>query len=535
MLPLLHVSVCPTMQTSLDLQHALFRHQQRQIDALVAGASKAFKAYEARYRRASTSFRRVISVADVHRRVAGADIVHVGDYHTLRFAQRTYLDLLKHALQTGRRVVVALEFVEGRHQHAVDEYLGGRLSDRAFLDEIGHPYTGAFDIWPHFKPIFELARLRRLEVLAIDKRASGPKSLPTRDAYAARRIAEAARADDRPLVLVLMGQYHVAPQHLPVHVTKALGRCERRQLVVFQNPEGAWWKLARAGLVDGADAIELTDDVLAIFNASPIVCQRTFLDYCEAEAGDAPLENGGIGATVRTLVKEISRIVGVRVKDPLSKLEVLTPNELDVLDRLQRRGGFSPKELGELKQHVLSGQSAFIPRARAIWLAGFSLNHAAEEAAHFVRYCAVGSAMEQSRPRADAFWARCVEEAIAFFGSKLVNPRRTCTSLMTWSSHFLNDTPGHKATAAFVLALSSAPDVRVADVKRLVPTSLEQFTAVTHALGYLLGEALFQAHRAGRLDKAEVRALFTDRLEDGAEAYMRWLGVARPASSRRAA
>ncbi|MCA2977161.1 MAG: ChaN family lipoprotein, partial [Myxococcaceae bacterium] len=482
------------MQTSLDLQQALFRHQQRQIDALVAGASKPFKAYEARYRRASRAVRRVISLSELHRRVAAADVVHVGDYHTLRFAQRAFVDLLKHALQTGRRVVVALEFVEGRHQHAVDEYLAGRLTDRAFLDEIGHPYSGAFDIWPHFKPIFELARRRRLELVAIDKRATGPKSLPQRDAYAARRIADAARADDRPLVLVLMGQYHVAPAHLPAEVTRALGAHARRQLVVFQNPEGAWWKLARAGQVDAVDAIELSDDVLALFNASPIVCQRTFLDYCEAEAGDAPVDDGGLAGTVRTLAREIARLTGVRIKDQLARLEVLTPNELDVLDRLRRRGGFSKRELGELEQHVLSGQSAFIPRANAIWLSGFSLNHAAEEAAHFVRHCAVGSAMEQSRRRTDAFWARCVEEAIAFFGSKLVNPRRTCTSLTTWASHFLHDTPGLKATAAFVLALSSAPDVRHPEVRRLVPTGLEQFTAVTHAMGYLLGAALFEAH-----------------------------------------
>lgn len=525
------------MPTALDLQHALFRHQQRQIDALVVGASKAFKAYEARYRRASRNYRKIISVAEVHQRVAAADVVHVGDYHTLRFAQRTYLELLKHALRTGRRVVVALEFVEGRHQHTADQYLAGRLTDRAFLDEIGHPYSGAFDIWPHFKPIFELAKLRKLELIAIDKRASGPKSLPTRDGYAARRIAEVARADDRPLVLVLMGQYHLAPRHLPALVEKHLGRATRRQLVVFQNPEGAWWKLARQGLADATDAVELSDDVLAIFNASPVVCQRTFLDYCEAEAGDAPVDDGGLASTVRTLAKEIGRLVGVSVREPLSRLEVLTPRELDVLDRLERRGGFSKKELSELQEHVLSGQSAFIPKARAIWLSGFSLNHAAEEAAHFVRHCAVGSAMEQSRPRADAFWARCVEEAIAFFGSKLVNPRRICTSLATWGSHFLHDTPGLKSTAAFVLALSSAPDVRDPEVKRLVPPTLAQFTAVTHALGYLLGEALFQAHRAGRLERSDVRSLFTDPLTDGAGSYMRWLEVARsrPAARRTAA
>lgn len=513
------------MQPSLALQQALFRHQQRQIDALVAGASPAFKAYEARYRRASRHVRKTVPMAQVHARVREADIVHVGDYHTLRFAQRAFLDLLTRAIGSGRRVVLALEFVEARHQATLTRYLAGGLSDRRFLEAIGHPYSGAFDIWPHFKPLFEAARRERLEVIAIDRRASGSRSLTIRDEAAAKLIAKAARADDRPLVLVLMGQYHVAPGHLPACVSKALGRVKRRQLVIFQNPEGAWWRLARKGLADTTEAIEHGDDVLGIFNASPLVCQRTFLDYCEAEAGDAPIEDGGIASTVRALAKAIAKLAGVQVTRALPKLEVLTPLDLDVLERLKRRGGFSRAELSALEKHVLSGQSAFVPRARTIWLSGFSLNHAAEEAAHFVRHCAIGDELERTRPWADAFWTRCVEEAIGFFGSKLVNPKRTCPSLEEWAAHFRHGSTGTKQTAAFVLALSSLPDVTRPDVRRLLPTTFEQFNATSHALGYLLGDALYRAHRAGRLERSHIRELFNEPIVSGPAAYDRWLGL----------
>ncbi|MBL8921838.1 MAG: ChaN family lipoprotein [Myxococcaceae bacterium] len=515
------------MQPSLALQLALFRHQQRQIDALVSGASSAFKSYEARYRRASTRVRAALSMGQVYGRVREADVVYVGDYHTLRYAQRAFLDLVSHAGRSGRRLVLALEFVEARHQTVLERYLAGRLSDRRFLEGIGHPYSGAFDIWPHFKPIFELARREKLEVIAIDKRASGPRSLAIRDEVAAKLIAKAAKAEDRPLVLALVGQYHVAPAHLPACVTRALGTTRRRQLVVFQNPEGAWWRLARAGKVDVTDAVEHGDDVVGVFNASPVVCQRTFLDYCEAEAGDAPIEDGGMAATVRALARAIGRLAGVPVTKALARLEVLTPLDLDGLERIGRRGQFSRRELEALRRHALSGQSAFVPRARTIWLSGFSLNHAAEEAAHFVRHCATGAAMERDRPWGDAFWARAVEEAIGFFGSKLVNPKRTCPTLDEWASHFRHGSAPQKQTAAFVLALTSLPDVTSASVRRLLPTSSEQFNAVSHAIGYLLGEALYQAHRAGRLDRAQLRALFTDPIVSGPTSYARWAALSR--------
>ena len=216
------------MRTSLTLQLSLFRSQKALIARAVEGGSPAFRAYEARYRRRTSTYQRAISLAQVHASVAEADVVYVGDYHTLRSAQGNYLRLAEEACRTGRRVVLALEFVEGRHQDALDLFMSGKLGERAFLTRIEHPYHGGFDIWPGFAPILAFAREKGLEVVAIDKRASGPKSLERRDAYAASRIAAVARADDRPLVLALVGQFHVAPPHLPAEVQRRLGSVERR-------------------------------------------------------------------------------------------------------------------------------------------------------------------------------------------------------------------------------------------------------------------------------------------------------------------
>ena len=76
-------------------------------------------------------------------------------------------------------------------------------------------------------------------------------------------------------------------------------------------------------------------------------------------------------------------------------------------------------------------------------------------------------------------------------------------------------------TAAFVLALSSL-DARSPDARRLLPSTLEQFNAVSHALGYMLGDALYRAHRAGRLDRSAIRALFTTPIDSGPEAFAKW-------------
>lgn len=525
------------MRSSLTLQRSLYQHQQKQIADRVQGASAAFRAYEARYRRATRSYRRVIELDDVYRRIAEADVVHVGDYHTLRLAQQTYLDLARHALSSRRRVVLALEFVEGRHQATLDAFLAGRLKSRTFLERIGHPYRGPFDIWPGFEPILELARRHRLEVVAIDRRATGPRSLSVRDEYAAQRIAKAARAGDRPLVLSLIGQFHVAPGHVPRAVERELGRGAVKQLVVYQNAEGAWWRLARAGLAETARAVELSDAELCVFSASPVVCQRSFLDYVEAESGDAPIAERGLGQTFRHLARDIGRLTGVRVGAALDDVAVLTAGDLGAFEQLKARGRFTPSELAHLRRHVLSRESAWIPRAKAAWLASLSLNHAAEEAAHCVRYLAVGDAMARERPRDEAFWARCLEEALGFFGSRLVNPARRCTSLEEWAHTFESGAPGEaQRVAAFVLALASALPEDTRTSRRLLPLApLSLFNGVSHALGYLLGDALAKAFARGEVSRQEVRALFEDRFDEPQATFRAWMRRLAPSAVRRAA
>ncbi|QSQ14946.1 ChaN family lipoprotein [Myxococcus landrumensis] len=512
------------MRDSLALHHALFRRQRAQIARVVDGQTDAFRSYEARYRRRTASYRRVLPLSDVHQRVRASDVVYVGDYHTLPLAQQTYVELAEHALTTGRRVVLALECIEGRHQPSLDAWSAGRLSERSLLARLGASTDGTgFGPGNSLRALLSFARRNRLEVVGIDRRAQGERSLALRDAYAAERIARVARAEDRPQVLVLVGQYHIAPCHLPAQVERALGDDTRRGLVVYQNAEGVWWRLARDGSMGSAEAVELADDTVCLLNASPVVCQQSFLDYLEAEAGDTPWVDRGASERFREMAALIGRLAGVPVGRALESVEVTTVADGDVLARIQRRGRFTQAELSQLRRHILSRESSYIPRARTAYLASLSLNHAAEEAAHFVRHCAVGPAMEAPRTASEAFYARCMEEALGFFGSRLVNPRRTCLGLAEWAKRFGETRGLDRQISAFVLAHKAAEMEAPEEAVKLLPLRKDRlFHGVSHALGYLLGDMLYRAFDEGHLAKTEVRALFRDPFVDARAAYFTW-------------
>jgi hypothetical protein len=500
------------MRSSLSLERLLFAHQKRQIAALVQPASPSFRRYERRYQRATARFRRVIEPAEVVRRAMMSDVVYMGDYHTLRLAQHGFADLVEAAaLGSTRRVVLALEFVEAQKQQTLDAFLSGKITEQRFLKRIGHGSRGGFEIWPGFRRVLEVARRLHLEVVAIDRRAGGRASLERRDRFAAAKIAQAASAVDRPQVFVLMGQFHVAPAHLPRRVTAALRGEPRSQLIVYQNAEGIWWSLARRGLAGTAQAVDLDDETVCLLTASPVVCQRSFLDYVEAEAGDSPLDAAGLTRTFQLLASSIAKLIGLRARAEIDAVEVITASEPDVLAHLARRGRFSVAELRRLERELSSRDAVFVPRAGAVWLAGLSLNHAAEEAAHLVRWVALGAGDEVPRRGADAFWAACFEEALRFFGSRLVNPARRAPTLDEWVRRYHErDSPGHRV-AAYLLSTYAAM-AQGAAARPMLPRSPALRLAVYQGIGHLVGDALAEAFSADRVSRAQVRDLFSDPL-----------------------
>jgi uncharacterized iron-regulated protein len=258
----------------LPLQLALHRRQQREIREALSGQSPAFTAYERRYKRATARFEHVTTQHAVKQAVQSADVVLVGDYHTLPAAQATFLSLVEDALKDSRRVVMGLEFLESRYQPLLDKFLRWRVAESALLAKsVMAPF------WEGFRPLFALARQKRLQVIAIDSRPPGTNTLRRRDAHAASKIVEAARAPDAPRVLALMGQFHLAPGHLPKEVS-ALAP-ELRQVSVYQNCESIHWTLAKRRMAKSVHAVKLSSTELCLLNTSPVDCQRSFLEYLD--------------------------------------------------------------------------------------------------------------------------------------------------------------------------------------------------------------------------------------------------------------
>ncbi len=154
-----------------------------------------------------------------------------------------------------------------------------------------------------------------------------------------------------------------------------------------------------------------------------MVAQQSYLDWIDG--GESPLEPGSdrVERRFKELALLIARFLNLdskKLRDALAQFSVYTAGDLSFIRTLPARG-FTPKEIRQIEWQILSRESYFIPRANAAYLANLSVNHAAEEAAHFLRHISSGAG-DEPRPLLDGFYARALEEAFAFFGSKIRQP-----------------------------------------------------------------------------------------------------------------
>ncbi len=492
----------------------IFRRNQVRINESVFGYTPAFKSYEREYQRAVRTYERRATALELDAAVAKARIVYVGDYHTLPQAQRSFLRLVRR-LPDDRPAVLALELF-GKYQREIDAYVDGKLSEKSFVKAVAPDAQWEVTGWPNLRELFELARKRGYRVIGIDasRRGAAGASLEARDRYAARVISRSLSDHPDGLVMVLIGELHIAPAHLPAQVDKQLrSKNPPQRLLIYQNCEQIYWQLERRGLEQETEIVRVRKQEYCLMNTPPIVCQQSFLNWLDVDEGIPEL------AAPEQNFKEYARVVAsffnLPIGDAVDEVEVASVVDLSFLQTLRSRGDFSNRDMRELKKQILRSESYYIPRARMVYLGNLSVNHASEEATHFIRHVCANNT--EPKLLVDAFYARCLEEAIGFLGSKLINHKRKCADL----PHFerilrsRHARPGERELGRFVLMHARAErGERVPGLAKIFETDADMFNAVTHVLGYRLGNKLYYALVRGQIDKAEIRALFFDPWDD---------------------
>ena len=526
---------------------------EREIRAIDPAAGRK---YLRDFREAYRSYEKVLAPRHVRHEIAKAGIVLVGDYHALPNSQRYLASLLRDPELHHRPVVLGVETIFSRDQHILDEWFRGEIDEAELRQRIRFELDWGYE-WAPFYDLLSAAREHGASIYGLDcMPREDLRKIGARDRHAADKIAELRRRHSDALIMVLFGESHLAPQHLPALLQQQLPA--ESLLTVLQNVDALYWRAAGEAR-DHVEAVEVRENVLCVFNATPLEKYENYR-LCLDRWGRSDNDHSApdLGPTLYNLIDGMVRFLGINQYSPHNTTqpmllvdlmpEVYSRSSDALLRRLLSRKGFTTEHRLSLLRQVRERGSVYLTPINAVYVRQFRMTSSAEDATRFLHQACRGLPnlsngkvlaqhtaphavpVAQTLARDDAFYMAVFEHALAFFGSRILHPARPAlrdTDLAELFDVTREDLelqtalsfPDAVAALDFLIQ-HREHDWRAAQSPAFTGRKCEY---VAEQLGYLTGNDLYDAYLEGRLTTAALRKLFLTHIEEpgvAREAYV---------------
>ena len=492
------------------------RRNAAQLRAL-AGVERELRATDSSGRRkylqdfshAFRSYDSVVSTEQLSTAISASDVLLIGDYHALAASQRFASDLLEQRAQPGDRpVVLGVETIFAHQQHILQEWWRREIDENELRERIRFDTDWGYD-WQPFYSLLVTAREHAEAIYGLDcMPREDLRKIGARDRHAVDKLAEIRERHPKAVILVLFGESHLAPEHLPRQLKQRLPK--ERVLTILQNVDPLYWQ-ATAERQDRIDAVRVSRNVYCVFNATPLEkyeSYRLYLSRCQADAGQpdlVPTIYNLIDSLLCFLdINQYSSHNGTQPKFLVDLLpEVYNGASAGRLRQLLLRASGDFPKLEGMLQRVETQGTVYLPSINAFYIPEFQMMYAAEETARFLHHACRGLPLRHGKQaslgaQSDRFYARTVEHALAYFGSRVLYPARPA----------VRDPQGSNLTSK----------VCQQAMKSALRADRDDFNAAAQDLGYKLGSDLYDAYLRGCVSRTALRHLFLAHIEQAGTA-----------------
>src|SRR5579864_321658 len=497
-------------------------------------------------------YRRALTDTEFKQQCSAADVLLVGDYHALAASQDFAASFIGQLAQSDRPVVLALEMAFSRDQYVLDEWLRGEISEDELRAGIRYDAEWGYD-WEPFARLLRQAMKHGCPVYGIDLKPRGNmRKISARDRHAAAQIAQIRRAHPEARVLTLFGEAHLAPQHLP-HWLRLL-RPRDRVLTVLQNLDELYWKAA-GELSDTVHGVQVADNVLCVFNATPLEKYESYRIYIGKWRTEP--NQPDLAPTFYNLVDTFLRSMGLEQYSPATGSHssaliedypevYLRSGEKD-FEKLLARKAIPMAERRQVLNKLRQQGCVYSSKHNLLLIRRFQLTNAAEEAVRFVQYECRGPACS-SGPWAgsshqDQFYFDVMDRAFITFGARVLLPhypvrrrddfRGLHSQLRPADGQAVFSTREHREMVEFLnLHKEEEGQARLrAELPRVIATGIasagKKREFLVRNLGAMLGAEMHEAYLAGSMSKSYLRSLFFRKIHLPGAARKTYFELAR--------
>ena len=385
------------------------------------------------------------------------------------------------------------------------------------------------------------------------------RKISVRDLHAAQKISEIRLQHPDAQIVVLFGESHLAPSHLPARIRVLLP--SDRLLTILQNLDTLYWKAAGERKAP-VEAVRVAEDAICVFNATPLEKYESYRLYLERWRCER-VQPDDLAPVIYNLIDALLRFLGVdkykatrsgsAIVDCLP--EVHSRRNETSFRKLLLRKGARLRAVESTLQQVREHGCAYVSRLNAVFATRLNLRRSAEVAAQFVLLACQGGIPREARQvvessDADRFYSRTLDEALIYLGSRVLYPSRAPVREADYyplyshprevvESCGLYSYREYLAMIDFLLLHKDYESRReqYGRTPQLIESGLQydgpRFDYVTRELGLMLGSELYDAYVTGRIPKQSLRALFCRARRAGDSPKIYFQLVERIAKPRR--
>ncbi len=120
-----------------------------------------------------TTSRSIVEIEELVNRMAGADVVLLGEEHTAMDQKNLQARLVEGMAAAGRDIVLAMEFFQRGDDAVLKQWVQGEIDERELLEATGWYDRGGYR-WEYYRPVMEVARAHGMTVVG----ANVPREIP---------------------------------------------------------------------------------------------------------------------------------------------------------------------------------------------------------------------------------------------------------------------------------------------------------------------------------------------------------------------
>lgn len=452
------------------------------------------------------------SMNEILRSIKDTKLLLVGDFHTLNQAQRQFLRILEFIEDQGIKPVVCLEMVFKKHQEVLENLLQGVISDKEYMEKTDYFRTWGFD-FVNYGRILNYLKAKKFFVYGINKDGS----LKKRDKFMAREIASLREKHPQEIIVVLVGDLHLALSHLPNELLK-LGQ---KSTILYQNSETVILKKLKQE-EEPYTFFKLEKDVFLVNNTPPWIKMQSYLTYLEHGSesfymrygfakSDEDEEGIDYSSTVQNYIKALKDAFNLHNK-PDDDFQIYTMEDLSFLEN-----SYFKKEPGRTYSKVIKNdKSLFMTFGNTIYTVFLDVNHTVEEAMHYL--------MGKDLPvefNEDSFWERVHYFASGYIAAKVINPIRqtlrheSLKEILERIEYAASEKDKRYLRRQISVCMSMNQFFNYLKENKLTKLSVSAFVQIdadtifelSRVIGYQLGERVFEDYTKGNFSGRDIKHL----------------------------